>query len=300
MHTTSSALLRFALATNLAFSLTCALTALFYSSEVAAALGAIPSWIILGVGLGLLVFSAGIGLTLWRLRISRALLISVLDLLWPVATLPLLLAPGLLTPLGAMIIVGIAAIVALMAVLQLAGVRMLLRAGETQVGRFRHCIRIDSSARPGPLWTIIRDIARIADYTAGLSASRLEGSENVGPGSVRVCTNTRGQSWAEEVTAFDDAEKTVAFRFRADADDFPFPLAALTGGWSVAARGGEGARVDVWWDVTPKQRTFGWLIVALMTVALDRDLPRIVAQMEAAALGDRTPAAIGRAALNYC
>jgi len=295
----SAVLLRSALGINAAFSLGCGVVATVFGPAVADRVGIGPSWLVPAVGVGLVVFSAGIVWTLLRFRIGQALIISGLDGLWVVGTLLLTLVPGLFTPAGNALVVGLAGVVGTLGALQLAGIRATLRA-PGRPGQYRHCIRLKSSADPEALWRVIRDLGGISRYSAGLRASRLDGGGEVAPGAVRVCTDTRGQSWAEEVTSLDDAARSVVFRFRSEADDFPFPLAALSGGWTVTPDPRGGARVDVWWTVTPKQRRFGWLVLALMTIPLDRDLPRIVGAMEAAAMGRRTPAPTRRLALGYC
>ncbi len=280
----SPLILRSALAINFVLSAGCGLTSIVYASWLAITIGALPAWLFTAVGIGLLVFASGIGWTLRRLRIGQALLISALDLLWVIGTLPLVLVPGLLTSAGGAVVLALAVVVGTLGVLQLLGVRRMLLSGTTQAGPYRHCIRIRSAADPAKLWAVIRDLGNISRYSPGLSASRLEGGA-VAPGAVRVCTNTRAESWAEEVTELDDTARRVDFRFRSEADDFPFPLAGLVGGWLVTAAEGGGSDVDVWWEVTPKQRWFGWLVVALMTIPLDRDVPRIVGAMEAEAMG---------------
>jgi len=211
----------------------------------------------------------------------------------------LTLVPGLLTPTGVALVLALAAVVGTLGVLQLLGIHAILAAG-AEPGRYRHCIRLRSSAEPERLWRVIRDLGAISRYSPGLSSSYLEGAGVVEKGAVRVCTNTRDQRWEEEVIDVDDTARSVVLRFRCDAEDFPFPLTAVTGGWSVTRDPRGDAQVDVWWIVTPKQRRFGWLVVALMTMALDRDLPRVVAAMEAAATDRRAPEVNRRLALGYC
>ncbi len=291
-------LLRTALGLNLILSLATGLAAVLFGPVVAAMIGHVPPWLMTGLGAGLLVFAAGIAFALLHLRIGFALLISGLDGLWVILTLPLILVPGLLTLHGAALVVGLAAVVGALGTLQLAGIRALFRA-DAPPGQYRHCIRLRSSADPAQLWRVVRDLGGIARYSAGLSASRLEAEGDVAPGAVRVCTNTRGQSWAEEVVGLDDAVRSVAFRFRSEAPDFPFPLAGLSGGWMVTPNGRDGAFVDVWWTITPKQRRFGWLVLALMTIPLDRDLPRVVGAMAAAANGEQLPRR-SALAFSYC
>lgn len=204
--------LQTALAANLVFSTGCALALLFQGPIIGQALGAFPAWFMPALGLGLLGFAAFLLIVLRRLRIGWALVISGLDLLWVVSTLPLIAIPGLLTPQGTLTVACVAAIVGLLGVLQLRGIRTILADGDGGAGSYRHCVRLYSGADPEALWRTIRDLGAISRYSAGLSASRLEDGPEAVPGAVRVCTDQRGQSWAEEITALDDSARKVELR----------------------------------------------------------------------------------------
>lgn len=298
MSKRSSWLLRYSLAANVAVSLSCGIVAAAFGAQVAPLVGNVPAWLVTVIGSGLMIFAAAIVYTLVRLRIGQALVISLLDMLWVVVTVPLVFVPGLLTPLGGPIVLGIAAIVGALAVSQLAGIRQMLIDHTAQGGALTHCVRVYSAADAQALWSVIRDLGAISRYSAGLTSSRVEG-DSMAPGTVRVCTNMRQQSWAEEVIALDENARSVTFRFRAEAHDFPFPLAAMTGGWIVTPSDGGGCFVDIWWTVVPKQRRFGWLVVSLLTIPLDHELPQVVSAMEAQAMG-MPPKQTGTLALGYC
>ncbi|MEM1064608.1 MAG: SRPBCC family protein [Pseudomonadota bacterium] len=299
MPARSSELLKWALGLNFVLSGVSGLTATFASATVSAMTGLGPTWLVTGVGLGLLVFAAGIALTLLRLRIGQALIISILDLIWVVAMLPLILVPSLLTAAGVTLVLILAFIVGAFGVLQLIGIRTILKEA-AEPGRYRHCIRVGSAAVPDKLWSVVRNLGAMSRYSAGLSASRLDGGTEAAAGTSRVCTNHKGQSWTEEVESLDDTERLVLLRFRSEAEDFPFPFAELSGGWSVKGAAGGGSLVDIWWNVQPNQPRLGWLIVAMMTMALDRDVPKIVAAMEADAMGTKPPRPATGASLAYC
>lgn len=292
--------LRVALAANLVFSSACGLALIFGGGDVAAWLGTIPAWFMMALGVGLLGFAGLLGFVVARLRVGWALLISVLDILWVLATLPLTLIPGLLSSEGKVVVVVVAACVALFAFLQLRGIRSSLDAGADDPGTYRHCVRVQSRARPDDLWRAVRDLGAIAHYAPGLSESKLVGAREPRPGATRVCTNHQGQSWAEEVVELDDKARTVLLRFQTEAPDFPLPFSEMKGGWILTPAAGNRTNVDVWWTVRPKMKRFGWLPLALMSIPLDRDLPRIITAMEAGGLTE-TPVFSGRLpALSYC
>ena len=291
--------LKWLLGLNLGLSTISGLTATFASATVASFTGLGPIWVVTAVGIGLLIFAAGIAFTIWRLRIGQALIISILDLLWVLGTLPLPLIPGFLTDNGVMFVIVLAILVGGFGLFQLLAIRAIL-SQRAEHGKYRHCIRVASAAKPDALWRVIRDLGTMERYSAGLSASRLDGGPEPAPGTSRVCTDHKGQSWTEEVERLDDTARLVFLRFQSEAEDFPFPLAELSGGWSVEANPKGGSYVDIWWIVKPNQRRLGWLIVALMTTALDRDVPKIVAAMEADAMGHTPPQQAQRASLAYC
>lgn len=292
--------LRAALAANLGFSTLCALALIVAGPDIARGIGALPAWLMTALGIGLLGFAASIAAVLARLRVGLALLISGLDLLWVAATLPLIAVPGLLTTQGKVVVVVVAAIVGLLGMLQLRGIRTILAAGQDGEGTYRHCVKLQSHASPDALWATIRDLGAISHYSTGLRSSRLEGDAEPAPGAVRVCTNLRDQSWAEEVVSMDDSARAVVLRFRTEAEDFPFPFDKMVGGWTVKPAAHGASTVEIWWTVHPKARRLGWVILALMTVFLDRDLRRIVAAMEAGDASRSTTPAARLPALGYC
>ncbi len=270
--------LRAALVANLLFSLGSALVFL-----VGARLGGVPVWLLQAVGIGLFGFVGLIGFALARLRIGWALLISALDIGWVVGTVPLVLVPGLLTPWGQMATLGVAAFVGLFAFGQLFGIYYALKDRAGGPGHYRHCVRVPVSASAEAMWRVVADLGAMRRYSAGLSDSEMLTGGDVSLGSVRRCTDHQGQSWQEEVAEWRPDARALVLRFRTEEPDFPFPFDAMIGGWTVSPAG-DGALVDIWWSVTPRSRLFGWLIMALMTVPLDRDVPKIVARMESKAL----------------
>lgn len=292
--------LRLALSFNLVFSASCGLAVLLAGpAAVGAALGPFPGWLMTGLGVGLIGFAALIGVALWRLRVAWALVISGLDLLWVISTLPLVAIPRFLTGDGQLVVAGVAAVVALACILQLVGLRAMLRDPDRAPNTFRHCVRLTSRAAPDTLWPVIRDLGAISRYSAALTSSRLDGGDRAAPGVVRVCTNPTGQTWSEEVVSIDDDARSLVLRFRTEATDFPLPFAAMSGGWSVEGTRA-GSIVDIWWTVRPENRRVGWMLFAAMAIQLDRDMPRVVAAMAAGGADQSQTAPRGLPTLAYC
>jgi hypothetical protein len=276
-------ILRVALTANLLFSLASAFVFLFGAEALGARLGAIPVWLLQAVGVGLFGFVGVIAYALVRLRIGWALLISALDIGWVIGTVPLVLIPGLLTPWGQMATLGVAACVGLWAVGQLFGTYHALKDRAGGPGHYRHCVRVPVSANADAMWRVVADLGAMRRYSAGLSNSEMLSGDDVSVGSVRRCTDHQGQSWQEEVAEWRPEARAVVLRFRTEEPDFPFPFDMMVGGWTISPAG-DGALVDIWWKVVPRSRLFGWLILALMTVLLDRAVPKIVGRMESQAL----------------
>lgn len=276
-------ILRVALTANLLFSLASAFVFLFGAEAFGARLGAVPVWLLQAVGVGLFGFVGLIAYALARLRIGWALLISALDIGWVVGTVPLVLVPGLLTPWGQTTTLGVAACVGLFSLGQLFGIYHTLKDRTAGPGHYRHCVRVPVSANADAMWRVVADLGAMRRYSAGLSDSQMLTGDDVSLGSVRRCTDHQGQSWQEEVAKWRPEARKVVLRFRTEEPDFPFPFDTMVGGWTVSPAG-DGTLVDIWWTVVPQSRLFGWLIMALMTVPLDRDVPKIVGRMESQSL----------------
>lgn len=291
--------LRAALTANLLFSLSSATVFLVGAEALSVRLGAIPVWLLQAVGDGLFGFGALIAYALARLRIGWALFVSVLDLGWVIGTVPLVWVAGLLTPWGQGATLGVAASVGLLALAQLFGIRHTLKDRSGGPGHYRHCVRVPVTVSADAMWRVVADLGAIRHYSAGLSASDILTGDEVTNGSVRRCTDHQGQSWQEEVTAWRPEARALVLRFRTEEPDFPFPFRTMVGGWTVLPAA-DGALVDIWWSVTPRSRLFGWLIMALMTVPLDRDVRKIVGRMESKALNRPLDLLRSDLRLSYC
>lgn len=273
--------LRAALAANAAFSAVAGALLLVGGAPVAAALGALPSWLLTATGGALLAFSALVGWVALRPRVGWATAISLLDLGWVAGTVPLTLVPGLLTPAGAAAVLMVAAAVGAFAAAQLSATRTLLREIGGAPGRYRHCVRVATPVPAAAMWDVVADLGSIQRYSTSLARSALRGGGTAGVGAVRDCANRKDARWSEEVTHFDPAGRRLTLRFLTEAPDFPFPVSAMSGGWRVEDAGA-GSTVEVWWSLTPATR-LGWIVIALMTVPLDREIAAVIGRMAEAA-----------------
>lgn len=132
---TTTNLLRRALQGNAAFSTVSGLAFIFAAKPLAAFLGPVPPAALVGTGLGLLAFAAGLLRNSLRTDISRveAWLAVAGDLLWVVGSGTAVMSANVLglTRGGTWAVVLVADVVLLFAVLQYLGLRKLRRAEET-------------------------------------------------------------------------------------------------------------------------------------------------------------------------
>ncbi|MEQ8964822.1 MAG: SRPBCC family protein [Azospirillaceae bacterium] len=290
--------LRLALAANAAFSAGCGLFLFVDGAGLLATSGPAASAVMRGLGVMLIGFAALVAATALRPRPGVAAAIALLDVGWVAATLPLAAVPGLLTGEGRQAVVAVAMAVGAFAVAQLAGLRLMMRDGSAGGHAYRHCLRIRADAPAGAVWAVVADLGRIERFSPALARSGLRGGEAAGLGAVRDCADRRGSQWSEEVVAFDPAGRRLVLRFLADAPGFPFPVAAMTGGWRVEPDGA-GSWVEVWWSFAPRGR-FGWILLALMTLALDHSARGIVGRMAMAARGGPVGRPRRGPAWSYC
>ena len=138
--TPKQALLRAGLAINATFSVLCAVIMLAYGQQLAALMGQINPLLLQIIGFSLLLFACELVLQISKRRLStlRALIISVMDVGWVLASLVLLVFfPGLLTGSGAVIVSLVAAVVLLCSFLQLLGINRIHAAPERKTYRAR-------------------------------------------------------------------------------------------------------------------------------------------------------------------
>lgn len=239
------------------------------------------------LGLGLLAFAGGVAWTGTRGRLTAlpAVVISFADLLWVVGSAALVLAaPPFIGAGGAESVLLVAAVVLGFGVTQLLGVRRLLRETAPDLGTWRHCLSVDVDAPPDAMWRVVSDLGAISRFVPALVHSELVGDVQPAQGSVRACSDHSGRRWEEVCTDFEPRARRLSLRFRTEADDFPYPMREMHGGWEVAPHG-EGSRVTVWWSVTPTTAHLPWLLVAVMGQRLDVDFPPVIERMAAHALG---------------
>jgi Polyketide cyclase / dehydrase and lipid transport len=282
--------LRNALLSNALFSVLSGSTFIGFSRPVADLIGlGEPIWYQI-IGFGLLAFASIVAWVAMQKPINTLLaaLISIADFLWVAGTILLVvLTLGTLQAVGILVLLGIAAMVLFFGLRQLHGIG-LVYAVANKPNTHRLCVAVDTPTTPDKIWAIIADLSSIHLYSPNLAKVILRDDAKSGVGAVRQCTDTNGKMWGEHCKVYDDQARQTAFQFLSDAPNFPYPFKAMWGGWEVEAKGA-GATVNIWFEVTPKNRLTHPIILAFMANGLANGFGEIVARMTAAARGDAVP-----------
>jgi len=282
-----SRLLRVSLSANAAFSTLTGVTLLLAGTQIAPWLGNVPPWLVTSIGGMLLTFAAFIAFIVFQLRPARALGVVALDIGWLICTVPLIFVPALLTEPGKAAVLIVAVLVGGLAIAQMAGIRAALRDPVQGRGKYRHCIGVHVDAPAQAMWDTIADLGGISRFSPTLVSSALQDGARPSVGTVRVCTNTSGQSWSEVCEIFEPVERRLEVRFLTDEPGFPYPAKVMFGGWNVKKEG-EGSMVEIWWSLTPTL-PLGWLVVTLMGLRVDGDFAAIISRMAEVAQGRPLP-----------
>lgn len=291
-------LLKTALFVNAGFSAVTGTLLLLLPDRIGGWLGTVPAGLLLALGAGLLVFAAVVA---WQARSPAPLIslaISLMDLSWVIASIGLVFFTRVLTPPGTSAVLAVAALVGTLALLQLAGIRRMMRNPVPVQGLWRHCIRVRVDVPARVMWPKVADIESIARYSPGLAGSWLENPLVNEIGAVRTCMDLSHRRWSEKCEHFDPVTRSLRVRFLCDRDGFPFPARVMHGGWNVS-EDGEGSIVEVWWSLTPTISP-GWLIVALMGAKMNRDVAGIIARMAEDARGRPVPQLPPRLSWRVC
>lgn len=247
LHQANDRPLRWALLANAGVSAISAMACLLAADAVASAIFA-PGLSLFGLsaqdmvfelGILLLAFAGGVALIATRRLLRRGWVWAVIaaDVLWVLDSgLLLVLFPEALTPMGFGIVAACAGLVAVLAIDQLIGLAMLYQ-GESEIivtrsgDRMTMTAGLKTSATPARVWQVMSDQEGYADVADNIG--RVEIVEGRGAGMIRQCSDNDGRSWRETCTLWDEG-RAFAFRVHTEAADYPYPIAELSGTWSLA------------------------------------------------------------------
>lgn len=290
----SFSMLRKALTSNAVFSLLSGLALALFSAPVAEVMGIGPPTIYRLVGIGLVVFGLAIITLLSRSEMLpfRALLISLADLGWVLATIFLLiLAWSQLSLVGIVALTAVGLLVLVFALFQISGIyRGYL--SDSERAEYLVTVTVMAQAEPAAMWATIRDLGAIHEYSEGILGSHLRDQDSPGVGAVRVCSNRAGDQWAEECVLLDDEEYELELRFLHEEPGFPFPFERLSGGWSIRFIPG-GSSVRIWWAPVLSRRWIAPFLLPIMHKQVHASMTELVQNMDRASAEIAASASVG-------
>lgn len=270
--------LRIALLANALFAAATGSFILVTPATVVDLLGIAYHPILTAIGVGLVVFALDLAHQATRSRIStwRAAYATALDLAWVVGTVVVLATQHQsFTMTGVAIIAAVGALVLGFATWQGWGIDHAHRVPGSRLRR--HCVQVHVDQPAASMWQVVADLGAIQRYMPSLAHSAIEGGAEPGRGAVRTCVDRSGRSWSEECIAFESG--SLALRFRAEAEDFPFPASEMYGGWTVEPSQSGGSYVTVWWTLLPRPASLAVLIMPIFGFRADRQITSVIGRM---------------------
>jgi len=274
--------LRIALLANALFASATGAAIIIAPASVAGLLGIAYHPILTALGVGLVVFALDLAHQATRRRILtwRAAYATVLDLGWVAGTVVVLATQHhAFTTTGVVLIAAVGALVLGFAIGQGWGIDTAHRVPGSRSRQ--HCVRVHVDRSPEAMWRVIADLGAIQRYMPSLAHSAIEGGAEPGRGAVRTCVDRGGRSWSEACIAFESG--SLALRFEAEAEGFPFPASEMYGGWTVEPGQSGGSYVTVWWTLLPRPAGLAVLIMPIFGLRADREITNVVLRMAAEA-----------------
>ena len=295
-HQSNDSLLRNALTANSLFSAVTGAACILAPHAIAEFifvrqfewLGVVSQDVIMALGFGLLLFAAFVFRTARQrlLRVGHAKTITTMDLGWVLGTgVLLLVASELFSGPGLVTLLVIAAVVLLFAIEQFIGVATLYQGQHAVSTMFREgtltlTATATTNATPKRVWQVMSDHELYADVADNLS--KVEVVSGSGVGMVRRCCDTKGKSWSETCTLWEEG-RAFSFRVHTEAEDYPYAIAGLSGEWALS-RQAEGTRIQLNFRITGKSGFGNRMLLKAMVIPFstvcDRLLSNWIAVME--------------------
>ena len=272
--------LRIALLANALFATATGASILIAPAAVADLLGIAHHSILTSIGIGLIVFALDLThqATRGRIQTWRAGYATALDLAWVAGTVVVLAAHHqAFGTTGVAIIAAVGALVLGFAIWQGRGIDHAHRVPGSRMRQ--HCVRVHVDQPAESMWRVVADLGAIQRYMPSLAHSAIEGGDEPGRGAVRTCVDQGGRSWSEACIAFEPG--SLALRFEAEAEGFPFPASEMHGGWTVEPSQSGGSFVTVWWTLLPRPMALAAVIMPFFGFRADREITNVVRRMAA-------------------
>jgi hypothetical protein len=279
MNTQNTKPLRAALFGNAIFSAISAVVFLLFSQNVGSLVGLSNHFILVGIGVGLGIFSADLFHQASRRRIQTwlALYASLGDALWVVGAVILLLwFPDTLNEQGRFLLIAVSVIVGLFGLLQFWGAGEAHRLTASKF--YRHCVAVRVPVSTAIMWDVVSDLSGISKYFPSLRSSIIRDHLKPQVGATRQCEDMSGKKWAEKCTTF-EAGKRLEMEFLCHEDGFPYPASEMIGGWELVEISDKATEVHIWWELRPTPSFMAPLIMPLLGLKADMDFPPLVFRM---------------------
>ena len=102
-------------------------------------------------------------------------------------------------------------------------------------------------------WAVVADVVGYADAAPNLTRAVIEAGE--GLGMRRRCWDTAGRTWTEQCVLYEEGRR---YAMAVDSADYPFPMRAMEGTWSVEPAG-SGTLIRMRFEYEPQGGALGRL-----------------------------------------
>ncbi|MGI9451602.1 MAG: SRPBCC family protein [Geminicoccaceae bacterium] len=288
LHQTNDTLLRRTLQGNAIFSTVTGLACLLMPGLIAdllfsgdgSLLGFSPSPIILGLGIGVLAF-AGLVFFVAKptiMKLGLVKLIILADVLWVLdSAILLVFFSSALSPIGFEAVLITAVIVLVFATGQALGMASIYQGNsDVKISVDGPVMSIEAAlgtkAEADRVWQVMSDQEAYADVADNLS--KVEVLEGQGKDMIRRCYDTKGQSWTESCTLWDEG-RAFGFRVHTEAADYPYPIAKLSGLWSLTPMA-HGTEIKMVFTVEAKTGLANHLLFKVMAAPFAKICDRLL------------------------
>lgn len=239
--------------------------------------------VFLALGIGLLVFALDLVVLASDRFVTKGKVMAIIaaDAGWVVGSAALLVFDRhLFTTTGALIIAGVATLVAIFALGQWIGARVIEAplseaAATTSNGALIATVKRQVQAPVQTVWRVMNDHPAYADVASNIA--KVEVISGDGLGMERRCYGPKGESWTETCDLYEDG-RAFGFTIHTDAADYPYPLSDMQGRWSVEPVGpkGQGAQFGIHIRAVPKG---GFLARLLFVMVVKRQFKTVLVDL---------------------
>ncbi len=248
-------ILQIVLLSNAAFSFISGCVLMFRTKPTAREMGFENYWMLFLVGLSLVLFSYTVFRQALEPKPAAIFVIVLLDFAWVFSSFILLyFIRHRLTLFGRRVITGVASIVLTLGLIQAYGLWSVDSKGQDGFKRLHYERNVQASKQA--TWQLISDVANY--HLIAPNIDHVEILSGHGLGMVREC-NSGSEEWIETCTRLDEGE-AYTFRVNTEADNYPYPLKALTGTWKVKELGEDDSQIIMIFDLVYERAIYNLLL----------------------------------------